>query len=313
MTDRTDPETPLKPTQLEPTQADPPDLQEKTRSYGPRIPWGWLALIAAVLGSFALHQQYRTHRDMSVAQAQFSATRDALFKEQQRFQHILSTVHTVATHSAKRESFHNFVHPTFDLETLREKRGIYFRANRTKIPPIEDLTPLIQEMAIDALAPCLGIHPVPLPVILESGKIFTPEWDARAAADKQALPTLRVLLQEQDSRIKRDIPELREQISAQYLVVILDHWDKRNESGRPTTADVEIWDISRSQTLLSLRTKPAGKTVTVPVDVEKRFRRLGKQSWDATAYDCSIARQITDFAQSTVESPPTQANEREIP
>lgn len=269
-----------------------PDPEGKTAGYMPKLPWKWIAGMAAFLTLSIGTCQVRERQEVAALKTSvLSAHRSQLGPLVTRYQDVLAKVFRNTKGAAQRR-VETFVDPRLKLDALGSNKGIYLRIKAKDATSPEQITNAGLDMQPDAIGRCLGLTTVWFPEMYAHGT-FLEERFIKQAEDADNLMKLRVVAEELRQRSQRDLPFVGEALKAQWFMLVLERGDNR----RDAPVDVYLWDLRSDALLLSARTQADGVLVSARIAVAGTTPgqyASGRQS--GAAEDCSIAAKLRAIA-----------------
>jgi hypothetical protein len=193
------------------------------------------------------------------------------------------------------------VDPSLLLETLRDTRGLYLRLPLDRTTSTEQIAEAALLMEPDWIPSCLGLGPRTARELYEIGAFLLPSFVANL--DNENVMKLRVLQDTLDRRVNQDLPNLRADMNAKWLMLVLQEGATRTDDA----VRVFIWDLERQQLLLRARVKAQG------ILLSSRILSQGVESpagspqaaanGAAAANDCSIASELKRQAAAARAEP----------
>lgn len=259
----------------------------KRPDYAPRPPWKGIAMVAvlaAVLIGYFLHR----HNEAEALRQQIVSTYQQKVEPSAReIRRFRARIEKWVTEAAG-EAPEPWADPRLKLSGLHEGQGLYLRLRAEDARSPEDIAEGAGKARADAIPRCLGLSPVSLRGLYRQGGFLDPQWLNRAR-EAGTLMRLRVVQDELQRHIRRDLPMLANMLSSDYFLLAL----QRSESRREGPVDVYLWDLRRNEQLLRVRTRPSGLLLPVRIRMGDPPAAPGSPSLESGgAVDCSIAAQI---------------------
>jgi hypothetical protein len=173
---------------------------------------------------------------------------------------------------------------------------VYLRVREADLESRESLAEAALTMEPDAIARCLGLSPVSARVLYERGGFLDPAW-IRQASEANGVLELRVLEDQMERHIDRDLPLLLGVAGAEYFLLVIVRGDDRSTA----PVDVHLVDIHGTANDEALTARIRGQGALVPVraifDGAPRGPALPAAALERSgALDCSIAAQMKALA-----------------
>jgi hypothetical protein len=262
-------------------------------SYGPRLPWKWIVPILAVVilggGGYWVRQRKKAEQLREGILTAYAEQIGPLAKRVRRFRDELEAKIMTAKKDAPAD---DYVDPRLRLSGLHDAQGLYLRLLADDATDPEAIAEGAAKMDRDAITRCLGLSPISLRGLYERGDFLMEDWvDQVRTAD--SVMRLRVLQDELQKHIDRDLPMLATLLGSDYFLLVL----QQGESRRDEPVDVYLWDLRRDEKLLETRAKAKGLLLPVRIRVGDAPRSATKPSLrSGGANDCSIAAQVKELA-----------------
>ncbi len=295
----------------------PNDLQPATygdsveaESFKDRGPWKWFLLGAIVIlviaGQYIWRQRVRAAEIGGEIRAIYArdieSTRPQLteFREQ---------VETWIVEAANTEP-ETWADERLNLSGLHRAQGIYLRIRAELAQDrarIEDAAIAMEE---DAIPRCLGLSPTTLGSFYSRLDRIDPSWLENVAEAGDDVLRLRVLRDELEARVERDLPLMLDAPRSDYFLLAVE----RGEGRREHPVDVYLWDIRRGQLLLRTRTLSRGRLLSARIALGgNREGRPVNAIHRSGAVDCSIAAQVRAAAGTDAVEVGTELPIHEMP
>jgi hypothetical protein len=293
------PEPDVSPRRLVPAR---PTGESESASFGPRIPWRFVAggaLLAIVLaGLYLLHQ----HRKVETLRAQLLDVHDRVLadpaKRHAEFRHELESLIVKARATAPAD----FTDPRLRLTGLHAGKGLYLRLPAKSASDPESIEVAARSAGPDAIASCLGLTPAAASTLWSRGSFLLPEW-ADEVRKQDRLMALRVTDTVLSRQMKVDLPDLVALTRSDWFLLVLEQGPSRRDS----PVDVFLWDLRRKQALLTGRFQGAGVLLQGRVNSKDAppSPRLPPQPKESdVATDCSIATQLRQRTEARPAASP---------
>jgi len=141
------------------------------------------------------------------------------------------------------------------------------------------------------------VSPVSARGLYDLARFLEPAW-AEGLRTEDDTMRLRVLEDEMNRRLSRDVPLVRSMLRSHYFLLVV------TRGGRGEgVVDAYVWDLERDQLLMSLRTRANGRLIPVRIGE-------GRGPWPSEldlgrsgAQDCSIAGALRAVAGEAVGIP----------
>ena len=185
----------------------------------------------------------------------------------------------------------------FRWSEMHDWRGLYLRieAEHTRDPAT--IATAAREMNRDAITRCLGVSPVSARGLYDLARFLEPAW-ADGLRQEQDTMRLRVLEDEMNRRLSRDVPLVRSMLRSHYFLLIV------TRGGRAEgVVDAYVWDLDRDQLLMSTRTRANGRLIPVRIGESRGPWPSALDLSRSGAQDCSIAGSLRALAGEPVGIP----------
>jgi hypothetical protein len=269
------------------------------RTFAPNRRWGLVALVlGSIVGFFAIqiYGRYRAREALReellaryAAEASPTAAEVGVFVE--RLNRWVS--------EAGREGANptTFATDGFRWSEMHDWRGLYLRIEAEDTLTDAAIAASAREMGRDAITRCLGVSPVSARGLYELAQFLEPAW-VEAIRTEEDTMTLRVLEDEMNRRLLRDVPLVRSMLRSHYFLLVV------TRGGRWVgTVDAYVYDLERDALLMSTRTRASGRLLPVRIGE-------GRGPWPSEldlgrsgAQDCSIAGNLRAVAGEPVGIP----------
>ncbi|MCA9582082.1 MAG: hypothetical protein KC416_09830 [Myxococcales bacterium] len=265
-------------------------LGDEAKAYGPRMPWKWIGLGAVVLaflvGMYHLDEARKEREARETIEATFQGP---LATAVDRYRAFRGKIEGWALEAANENPPETHADPRLQISALHQATGAYLRLHADDATDGESIAKAARAMRPDAIGKCLGIAPTSLQGFYAQGDFLLPEWLNTARETENTL-RLKVLRDDLELRVKRDLPNLLEVMRAQYFLLTI----QRGESRAKGPVDVFLWDLQKDERLLAVRTQSTGTLMRVRIGGSRRANHANVDS--AAIHDCSIASQIKEAA-----------------
>lgn len=299
MPDEVDSTEPTSPASLPPDLAPARYQADARRTFAPNRRWGLFALGVATIAGFFLIQVYGRVRAREALRAELLARYEAeaapTAAEVNAFVERLNG--WIAAAGQEGSTPETYATTGFSWSEMHDWRGLYLRieAEHTRDPA--QIAQAARGMTRDAITRCLGVSPVSARGLYDLAQFLEPAW-VQSIRDEEDTMTLRVLEDEMNRRLRRDVPLVRSMLRSHYFLLVVTHGGR---SDGPV--DAYVYDLDRGALLMSTRTHAGGYLLPVrigeargPWPSEADLSRSGAQ-------DCSIAGALRAVAGEPVGIP----------
>ncbi len=171
----------------------------------------------------------------------------------------------------------------FRWSEMHDWRGLYLRIEADRTADPETIAATAREMTRDAVTRCLGVSPVSARGLYDLAQFLQPTWADALRAEDDTM-RLRVLEDEMNRRLSRDVPLVRSMLRSHYFLLVVTHGG-RGEG----VVDAYVWDLERDQLLMSLRTRANGRLIPVRIGESRGPWPSAEDLSRSGAQVCSIA------------------------
>lgn len=300
---------------LKPAHPDPLEP-----GYRLRLPWPWIVGGVLLVAGLAIFQLVRSEREIAVERAAIEGSFDGeLAPMVTRYREFRSKLEGWVVDAAKTRKVEDFVDPRLKIGALHKGNGVYLRIAKENALSPEAIDEAIRKMGKDAITRCLGVTPESLRAFYEAGEFLMPPWRERVQKEK-SLERLKVLGDDLQTRVERDLPLVLESTQADYFLFALQHDATDRHAG---LTDVYLYDLRTDELLLRKQAESKGKLIPariVVAGVNPPPPRPLSQSY--VAGDCSIASQVKELtgeptmdfgASMPAKAPEAQVDEQAAP
>jgi hypothetical protein len=273
---------------LEPAR---PDSAGEERAFTEGFPWRWLAVGAAVVAAVAATYVSRRTAEADALRAQIVRTHEGELSELgTRYARFLERIEGFVTAEARRTEPERFVDPRLRVASLGSGQGLYLRVPAAEATDPDKLAAAAMRMEGDAITRCLGVAPASARSLYALRGFLGPELIERANTTTDVMG-LRVIDDELQRRIARDLPPVANLLRSDWFLLALE----RGENRRDHPVDVYLWDLRSDRQLLAVRTRADG--LLLPVRIAMPGAGTAPRPTAATggASDCSIAAQVKEL------------------
>lgn len=289
--DTTSPDTSLQPARYQ--------VNEGKRAFAPNRRWGLLLVGLGLIAAFFLVQIYGRVRAREALReellARYEAEATPTASEVNTFIERLDG--WIMQAGREQPPPERFAADGFRWSEMHDWRGLYLRIEAENTRDPETIAATAREMSRDAITRCLGVSPVSARGLYDLARFLEPAW-AEGLRTEDDTMRLRVLEDEMNRHLSRDVPLVRSMLRSHYFLLVV------TRGGRSEgVVDAYVWDLDRDQLLMSLRTRANGRLIPVrigegrgPWPSEADLARSGAQ-------DCSIAAAMRGLTGEPVGIP----------
>lgn len=273
---------------LEPAR---PDTGDDLKSFRPRMPWKWIAPFVAIVLTIFGYEYWKDVREMARMRGKIVATHErGLAPVRTRIDALRTKIEDLALAELAREP-ERLVDERLNVDALHRGHGLYLRVNAAQVRDRQTLSNAAKTLVPDVIGDCLGISPASARGFYEYGEFLSDGWRSEVDAADSVL-RLRVLEDELNRRIDRDLPALTTLLESEWFMLAVE----RGASRADGPVDVYLWDLRTNTKLLALRTRAEGSLIMAQAqfgDAPSGPRAAAPGPTAATsANDCSIASQV---------------------
>lgn len=272
---------------------------EARRAFAPNRRWGLFVLGLAAVAGFFLVQIYGRVRAREALReellARYASEATPTAAEVNAF--IARLDGWVMGAAGREDGPETFAAEGFRWSEMHDWRGLYLRIEATDASDPAAIATSVRQMERDAITRCLGVSPVSARGLYDLAQFLAPAW-VQAIRDEEDTMRLRVLEDEMNRRLLRDVPLVRSMLRSDYLLLLV-----TREGRWSGTVDAYVYDLQRDRLLMSTRTRASGRLLPVrigegrgPWPSEADLSRSGAQ-------DCSIAGSLRAVAGEPVGIP----------
>lgn len=282
-------EEPNKPVRLVP--ARPPDLGEAKRTgFLPRLPWRYLALLAAIVTLVIIGFNWRQEERAAELRVELRKVHTTeLSGLRGEYTTALGGLQKLIMRAAAAPIEPSYVDEGFHFESLRESAGLYLRLPLERASSAEQIAAAAHVMEPDYIPACLGLEPTTARELYEIGEFLLPSFVA--GLDAENLMKLRVREETLHQRLSKDLPSLRAAMHAAWIMLVLQEGPNRSQD----PVRVFVWDMRRGKELLHARVRAQGIMFSSRILSQGTAAPGGGQNnagGAVEANDCSIASEL---------------------
>lgn len=298
------------PNALDPQDAERPDplpadltparyQADGRRTFAPNRRWGLVLAVLASIAGFFLIQVYGRVRAREALReellARYEAEAAPTADEVNQF--ITRLNDWVADAGREDAAPATFANEGFRWSEMHDWRGLYLRieAEHTRDPAT--IATAAREMTRDAITRCLGVSPVSARGLYELAQFLEPAWVESIRTEEDTM-TLRVLEDEMNRRLRRDVPLVRSMLRSHYFLLIVTRGG--HSAG---IVDAYVYDLDRGVLLMSTRTRAGGRLIPVRIGESRGPWPSELDLSRSGAEDCSIAGALRAVAGEPVGIP----------
>jgi hypothetical protein len=270
--------------------ARPPDMGEAKRSgFLPRMPWRYLALLAAILGMIVLGFNSRQAQRAAELRAELRKVhKTELSGLRADYNGALDKLQKLVISAAAAPVDEAHADDGLRFESLRNEPsapGLYLRLPLARAGDAEQIAAAARLMEPDWIPGCLGLHPTTARELYEIGEFLLPSFLAHV--DEENLIKLRVREETLKQRMHKDLPGLRAAMHAAWFMLVLEQGESRSQD----PVRVFLWDMQRDKQLLAARVRAQGIRFTGHILSQGSAAQRGGNNAEGAveANDCSIA------------------------
>lgn len=276
------------------------DMAEQ-RAYMPRIPWAWIALTVAGVGTIATGYSLKQQQRADQLRAQIVRVHEReLAPAAEKVLAFRDRLDTLIQDAGAREP-ERFIDERLKLAGLRSGQGLYLRlrAQRTDTPA--HIRTEAASMQPDAITRCLGLTAASARSLYEQAAFLEPAW-LDAHRHETSVMKLRVTDEMLAQHIRADLPAVLGLLKSDWFMLVVQQGDDRHAE----PVDVFLWDLRSGDKLLSARIQARGALLPTRIISQGKPVGAAKAEWRSSgAQDCSIAAQVRalgGFAPAEVHS-----------
>ncbi len=268
-------------------------------AFAPNRRWGLLLLGLGLIAGFFLVQIYGRVRAREALREELLARYDAeATPTAAEVNSFIGRLNGWITQAGRdHPPPENYAADGFRWSEMHDWRGLYLRieAEHTRDPAT--IATAAREMNRDAITRCLGVSPVSARGLYDLARFLEPAW-ADGLRQEQDTMRLRVLEDEMNRRLSRDVPLVRSMLRSHYFLLIV------TRGGRAEgVVDAYVWDLDRDQLLMSTRTRANGRLIPVRIGESRGPWPSALDLSRSGAQDCSIAGSLRALAGEPVGIP----------
>lgn len=274
-------------------------VNEGKRAFAPNRRWGLLLAGLGLIAGFFLVQIYGRVRAREALReellARYEAEATPTAAEVNTFIGRLNGWIMRAGHEQPPPE--RFAADGFRWSEMHDWRGLYLRIEAENTRDAETISATAREMSRDAITRCLGVSPVSARGLYEQARFLEPAWADQLRTEDDTM-RLRVLEDEMNRRLSRDVPLVRSMLRSHYFLLVI------TRGGRSEgVVDAYVWDLQRDQLLMSLRTRANGRLIPVRIGEGRGPWPSAEDLARSGAQDCSIAGALRGLAGEPVGIP----------
>ena len=225
---------------IEAARPDPGPIEE---NYGPRLPWTKILIVgvgvAIVVGTLWIQHRQKIstlHKQLRVVHQQ---------KLQPVREHYLTfkgaLIKKLGQQIGARPS--EIQNPKLSVDWLRNRQGLYLHIDASRATLDKALKVALSNATPDGVMPCLGTTASAIQGLVEKGAFLDRSWLATQLKDT-SLMRLRVVDDELQRRIRRDLPVIKSMMESDWLMLVVHH---------RSSYDFRLWDLKKHQLLFDRR------------------------------------------------------------
>ena len=235
---------PRDPAQHDPTSDSPSDLlqparyqvNEGRRAFAPNRRWGLLLVGLGLIAGFFLVQIYGRVRAREALREELLARYDAEATPTAGEVHdFIGRLNGWITEAGREQAAPaTFAADGFRWSEMHDWRGLYLRIEADRTADPETIAATAREMTRDAVTRCLGVSPVSARGLYDLARFLEPAWADGLRAEDDTM-RLRVLEDEMNRRLSRDVPLVRSMLRSHYFLLVVTRGG-RSERAQPGQA-----------------------------------------------------------------------------
>ena len=271
---------------LRPAEAD---LGAESRGYLPRIPWKIVGPALAAALSLFLFLWIKDLREMARLRGKIMTIETVqLGPVRTHFEKVRNNIEAWTIAEAARTP-NRVVNEHLNVDALQKSPGLYLRVNANDAKNREALEKAALQMRPDAITRCLGVAPASARGLYELGGFLLPDW-LKQVHDAPSIIRLRVLDDELNRRMHRDLPSIATMLEAEWFLLAIE----RGDNHRDAPVDMYLWNLRTGAQLLAVRTQAHGLLIPARANYagQPDSPYLATQVLTGATNDCSIASQV---------------------
>jgi hypothetical protein len=269
-----------------------PDSGGDKPEYMPKLPWKWIAALAAfLLLSFALYHTRENEEAARLRSAIQKTHGEQLGPIVTRYEELIGKINAWTVEAGNAKAVEQYVDPRLNLDALHRGKGLYMRLNVEDATTPEGILRGLDAETPDAIARCLGLEPQKVGELYARGSFLTNKWVEQSEGAN--VMKLRVIAEEIRQRSERDLPFVTEAVRSDWLLFTLQHGENR----RDAPVDAYLYDLRSNKLLLRTRVEAQGALVAARIvldGVKPGHYASGAQT--GGAQDCAIANDLRAVA-----------------
>lgn len=274
-------------------------VNEGKRAFAPNRRWGLLLVGLGLIAGFFLVQIYGRVRAREALREELLARYEAEATPTAAEVHdFIGRLNGWITEAGREQAAPaTFAADGFRWSEMHDWRGLYLRIEAENTRDSETIAATAREMSRDAITRCLGVSPVSARGLYDLARFLEPAWGDGLRTEDDTM-RLRVLEDEMNRRLSRDVPLVRSMLRSHYFLLVV------TRGGRSEgMVDAYVWDLESDQLLMSLRTRANGRLIPVRIGEGRGPWPTAEDLARSGAQDCSIAGAMRSLSGEPVGIP----------